>query len=92
MEGFTDFRWPPWLRRLVSRLLAMVPALIAIAVYGDHAASSLLIFSQVMLSLQLPFAVYPLVRITNSRRLMGPLVNRPLTRFIAWSLTVLLVV
>lgn len=92
MEGFTDFRWPPWLRRLVARLLAMVPAMIAVGLYGDEGASSLLIFSQVMLSLQLPFAVYPLVRLTNSRAMMGSFVNRPVTVYAAWSLTALLVV
>ncbi len=92
MEGFTDLRWPPWLRRLVARLLAMVPAMIAIGLYGDQGASSLLIFSQVMLSLQLPFAVYPLVRLTNSGAVMGQFVNRPVTMFVAWSLTALLVV
>lgn len=92
MEGFTDFRWPPWLRRVVARLLAMVPAMIAIGLYGDQGATSLLIFSQVMLSLQLPFAVYPLVRLTSSRKLMGTFANRPLTMAVAWSLTALLVV
>ncbi len=92
MEGFTDFRWPPWLRRLVARLLAMIPAMVAVGLYGDQGAGSLLIFSQVMLSLQLPFAVYPLVRLTNSRAMMGPFANRPVTVFLAWSLTALLVV
>ena len=92
MEGFTDFRWPPWLRRLAARLLAMVPAMVAVGLYGEQGAGSLLIFSQVMLSLQLPFAVYPLVRITGSRAVMGRFVNRPATAFVAWSLTVLLVV
>lgn len=92
MEGFTDFRWPPWLRRLVARLLAMIPAMIAVGLYGDQGAGSLLIFSQVMLSLQLPFAVYPLVRLTNSRALMGRFANRPVTVVVAWSLTALLVV
>ena len=92
MEGFTDLRWPPWIRRLVARLLAMVPAIVAVALYGDEGASSLLIFSQVMLSLQLPFAVYPLVRLTGSRALMGSFVNRPLTAFMAWAITALLIV
>jgi manganese transport protein len=92
MEGFTDFRWPPWLRRLAARLLAMVPAMIAIGLYGEQSATSLLIFSQVMLSLQLPFAVYPLVRLTNSRTLMGSFANRPLTMVVAWSLTAILIV
>lgn len=92
MEGFTDFRWPPWLRRLVARLLAMIPAMIAVGLHGDQGASALLIFSQVTLSLQLPFAVYPLVRLTNCRAMMGSFANRPVTVFVAWSLTALLVV
>ena len=90
MEGFTDLRWPPWLRRLVARLLAMVPAMIAIVLYGDDGATALLVFSQVVLSLQLPFAVYPLVRLTNSRTVMGPLVNRRSTALLAWIATVVL--
>ena len=66
--------------------------MIAIGLYGDQGVSSLLIFSQVMLSLQLPFAVYPLVRLTNSGAVMGRFVNRPGTIVVTWSLTGLLVV
>ena len=91
MEGFTDLRWTPWLRRLVSRLLAMVPALGAVALYGQQGASSLLILSQVVLSLQLPFAVYPLVRLTNDRAVMGAFANRLPVAVAAWLVTALLV-
>jgi manganese transport protein len=87
MEGFTDFRWPSWLRRLVARMLAMVPTLAVILLFGEEGAARLLILSQVVLSLQLPFAVYPLVRLTNSRRWMGEFVNRPATAALAWLLT-----
>ena len=87
MEGFTDLRWPSWLRRMVSRLVAMVPALAAILVYGEGGATQLLILSQVILSLQLPFAVYPLVRLTGSKKLMGSFVNRRTTNAVAWFLT-----
>ena len=91
MEGFTDLRLRPWLRRLVSRLAAMVPAMIAVAVYGDAAATSLLILSQVVLSLQLPFAVYPLVRLTGNAAWMGRLANRPITAAIAWTIMIALI-
>ena len=91
MEGFTDLRLAPWLRRLVSRLAAMVPAMAAVAVYGDAAATSLLILSQVVLSLQLPFAVYPLVRFTGNAAWMGRFANRPVTAAIAWTITIALV-
>jgi manganese transport protein len=69
----------------------MVPALAAIGFYGEGAATSLLVFSQVVLSLQLPFAVYPLVRFTNSRQWMGGLANGPLTAIAAWAVTAALI-
>ncbi len=75
MEGFLQFRLKPWVRRLATRLLAIVPALIAIIFYGEKSTGSLLIFSQVILSLQLSFAVIPLVVFTSNRRLMGEFVN-----------------
>jgi manganese transport protein len=91
MEGFTALRWPSWARRLLARLLAMVPAMVAVVMYGEEGATRLLVFSQVVLSLQLPFAVYPLVRLTNSKAWMGKYANKPLTAAVAWSLTALLV-
>jgi manganese transport protein len=91
MEGFTTLRWSPWARRLLARLLAMGPAMVAVVAYGDEGATRLLIFSQVILSLQLPFAVYPLMRMTNSTALMGKFVNKPATAVIAWALTALLI-
>ncbi len=75
MEGFLQLRLPPWLRRLATRLLAIIPALIAIVFFGEHSTSQLLIFSQVILSLQLSFAVIPLVIFTSDRNLMGEFVN-----------------
>ena len=75
MEGFLQFRLPPWLRRLSTRLLAIIPALVAIIFFGEASTGKLLIFSQVLLSLQLPFAVIPLIMFTNNRRLMGEFVN-----------------
>ena len=84
MEGFLDLRMPAWLRRIATRLLAIVPAAAVIAVYGEQAATDLLVFSQVVLSLQLPFAVVPLVRFTSDRKKMGEFVNRPVTVAGAW--------
>ena len=73
MEGFLDIRLPPWLRRLITRLVAIVPAAVVTILYGDEGTAKLLIFSQVILSLQLPFAVIPLVMFTASRKKLGPL-------------------
>jgi manganese transport protein len=74
MEGFLDLRIAPWLRRLVTRLIAIVPAVVVTIWAGGKATGQLLILSQVVLSLQLPFAVVPLVMFTASRRKMGPFV------------------
>ena len=65
MEGFINLRLRPWLRRLITRLIAIVPAIIVIALYGERGTGPLLILSQVVLSLQLPFAVFPLVMFTG---------------------------
>jgi len=74
MEGFLDLRIAPWLRRLVTRGIAIVPAVVVTILAGEKGTSQLLILSQVVLSLQLPFAVVPLVMFTSSRRKMGPFV------------------
>jgi len=74
MEGFLDIRLPPWLRRLTTRAIAIVPAAIVTIWYGEKGTAGLLILSQVILSLQLPFAVVPLVLFTADRAKMGPLV------------------
>lgn len=84
MEGFINIRLPAWLRRLVTRLLALIPALITIVWFGEESTGSLLVLSQVVLSLQLSFAVIPLVIFTSNPKLMGELVNpRWMTR-LAW--------
>jgi hypothetical protein len=72
MEGFVQMRIKPWIRRLVTRLIAIVPAVIVILIAGQEGTYKLLIFSQVVLSLQLPFAVVPLIKFTSSNRIMGP--------------------
>jgi manganese transport protein len=88
MEGFLNIRLPAWLRRLITRLIAIIPAVIVTALYGEHGAGSLLILSQVILSLQLSFAVVPLVYFTGQRKKMGEFVNSPLLAGGAWAVAV----
>jgi manganese transport protein len=92
MEGFLQFRFPSWLRRLVTRLLAIIPALITIMIFGEGSTSSLIVLSQVILSFQLPFAVIPLVMFTSDRRLMGEFVNPLWLKSLAWGVAVVIVV
>ncbi len=90
MEGFVQWRLRPWLRRLVTRGLAVVPAAVAAAVGGESATGKLLIFSQVVLSLQLSFAVIPLVVFTNDRRQMGRFANGLLVKVTAWAVALVI--
>ena len=83
-EGFLDLKMPLWVRRLVTRSLAIVPAAVVVALTGNRGATGLLVLSQVVLSLQLPFAVVPLVRFTGDRGLMGPLASPRWLRILAW--------
>jgi manganese transport protein len=90
MEGFLQVKVKPWVRRLVTRLLTMIPVIIAVALGTDPLF--LLVLSQVVLSLQLPFAVVPLLRFTSSEKLMGGgFVNRRLTRIVGWVITAVIV-
>jgi manganese transport protein len=75
MEGFLDLRIRPWLRRLITRSIAIVPAALTAIFFGERGTAKLLILSQVILSVQLSFAVFPLVRFTSDRTKMGPFVN-----------------
>ncbi len=84
MEGFLNLRIRPWLRRLITRGIAIVPAVIVTAIYGESGTARLLIISQVVLSLQLAFAVIPLVLFTGDRRKMGEFVNPPWIKILAW--------
>ena len=84
MEGFLNFRIAPWLRRLLTRLLAIIPAIITVALYGEHGTARLLIFSQVVLSLQLSFAVFPLVQFTSDRKKMGEFANPRWLKLLSW--------
>jgi manganese transport protein len=90
MEGFINLRLRPWLRRLITRLIAIVPAVIVIAMYGDRGAGPLIILSQVILSLQLPFAVFPLVMFTSDPHKMGPFVNPGWVKVLAWTVAVII--
>ena len=84
MEGFLNIRLKPWLRRLITRVLAIVPAVLVIGIAGENKVTSLLILSQVILSFQLPFAVIPLVQFTGDRRKMGEFANSRFTSAVAW--------
>jgi len=84
MEGFLNFRIRPWLRRLITRLIAIVPAVGVIGYYGEQRTTDLLVASQVVLSMQLGFAVWPLLRFTGERAKMGVFVNPPVVRTLGW--------
>jgi manganese transport protein len=90
MEGFINIRLRPWLRRLITRLIAIVPAIIVIVIYGEAGTGPLLILSQVVLSLQLPFAVFPLVMFTGEKAKMGPFANPGWVKALAWSVAVVI--
>ena len=91
MEGFLHIRLRPWLRRLITRAVAIVPAIIVIAVQGEQGSYKLLILSQVILSIQLPFAVVPLVQFTCSRKRMGEFVNPLWVKVLAWTVAALII-
>jgi manganese transport protein len=85
MEGFLNIRLRPWLRRLITRAIAIVPAAIVAIFYGERGTAQLLILSQVILSLQLSFAVFPLVAFTSDRAKMGAFVNATWLKAVAWT-------
>ncbi|MEZ2417777.1 Nramp family divalent metal transporter [Luteibacter sp. RCC_6_2] len=90
MDGFLQLKIPCWQRRLVTRGLAIVPAFIGVVTMGDRAIGALLVASQVVLSIQLPFAMYPLIRLTDDRALMGGFVNTRLVSCMAWFLFIVI--
>jgi manganese transport protein len=87
MEGFLNIRLRPWMRRLITRLAAIVPAVIVAAMFGEKGVGSLLILSQVILSMQLSFAVVPLVMFTSDAKKMGAFVNPLWLKILSWSIT-----
>ncbi len=90
MEGYLSLRINPWVRRLITRLLAIIPALIVIIIYGDKQVDDLLILSQVILSLQLGFAIIPLIHFVSDKTKMGSFAIKPLTKFLAWLIAAVL--
>jgi manganese transport protein len=92
MEGFLNIRLRPWLRRLITRFLAIVPAIIVTAFWGERGTANLLIFSQVILSMQLSFAVFPLVLFTSDKLKMGEFANAPWLKYLSWFTAVLIAV
>ncbi len=91
MEGYLHLRLAPWLRRLVTRLIALVPAVVVISLVGDHATQRLLILSQVILSMQLSFAVIPLIHFTSNRKNMGSFATPWWGQLLAWSAAAVIV-
>ncbi|HJZ77135.1 MAG TPA: Nramp family divalent metal transporter [Vicinamibacterales bacterium] len=90
MEGFINLRLRPWLRRLITRLIAIVPAVIVVSLYGERGTGQLLILSQVILSLQLSFAVFPLVMFTSDRHKMGSFVSPWWVQALAWPVAIVI--
>lgn len=92
MEGFLNIRLPAWLRRLITRLIAIIPAVIVTAIAGEDGTMDLLILSQVILSFQLSFAVIPLVKFTSDKKKMGEFVNPLWIKILAWTVAVFIAV
>ena len=92
MEGFLNIRLRPWVRRMLTRLIAIVPAVIVASMYGEKGTGSLLIFSQVVLSLQLGFAVVPLVVFTSDKNKMGNFVNSTWIQVLSWIVAAVIIV
>ena len=90
MEGFLNLHLAPWLRRLITRMLAIIPAVITVALYGASGTARLLILSQVVLSLQLSFAVFPLVQFTSDRTKMGQYVNPFWLKVLSWVVAIVI--
>ncbi len=90
MEGFVHIKVAPWLRRLITRSIAIAPTVVVVALWGERGTEKLLLWSQVILSLQLSFAVVPLVIFTGSRKRMGEFVNAPWIRSLSWAAAVLI--
>ncbi len=92
MEGFLNIRLKPWLRRLITRLIAVIPALVVAILYGEEGTTELLVLSQVILSMQLSFAVVPLVMFTSDKAKMGEFVNKPFLKICVWIISCIIIV
>ncbi len=91
MEGFLEWRVPVWLRRVATRMLAIIPAVVVAILYGQSGTAKLLVASQVVLSLQLPFAIVPLIQFTGNAKLMGRFVTAPWLKAIAWLVAAIII-
>jgi manganese transport protein len=91
MEGYLNLRIAPWLRRIITRLIAIIPALIVILIYGESETGAMLIFSQVVLSLQLGFAVIPLIHFNSDKEKMGVFVIKPWVKITAWAIAAIII-
>ena len=91
MEGFLNIRLKPWVRRLITRLIAVIPAFIISIIYGEKGTAELLVFSQVILSMQLSFAVVPLVMFTNSKAKMGEFANKIWLKVLAFIVSAIII-
>ena len=91
MEGYLSLRINPWIRRLITRLLAIIPALIVILIYGEERVDALLVLSQVILSLQLGFAIIPLIHFVSDKKTMGKFAIKPLVKIAAWLIAAVLI-
>jgi manganese transport protein len=92
MEGFLNIRITPWLRRLITRLIAIVPALLVIGLFGENKTTELLVVSQVVLSMQLGFAVWPLMRFTSEKAKMGEFANTLWIKIMGWTVAGIIIV
>ncbi|MCX6951358.1 MAG: divalent metal cation transporter, partial [Verrucomicrobia bacterium] len=91
MEGFLNIRLRPWLRRLITRAIAIVPAVVVIGLFGEDKSTELLVASQVCLSMQLGFACWPLMRFTGDRAKMGEFVNPWWIKLLGWTITLVII-
>ncbi|MBX2898765.1 MAG: Nramp family divalent metal transporter [Cyclobacteriaceae bacterium] len=91
MEGYLNLRIAPWLRRLITRLIAIIPAYVVILIYGEGRTGELLVFSQVVLSLQLGFAIIPLIHFTSDKEKMGVFAIKPIVKVAAWVIALIIV-
>ncbi|HWT99625.1 MAG TPA: Nramp family divalent metal transporter [Terriglobales bacterium] len=92
MDGFLQIKIPCYQRRLITRALALIPAFIGVVWFGEGSVGRLLVLTQVVLTLQLPFALYPLIRFTGSRKMMGPFASGPILNLAAWLIFLVIVV
>ena len=92
MEGFVNLRLRPWLRRLITRLIAIVPAVCVIGFFGESKTTQLLVASQVVLSMQLGFAVWPLLRFTGEKAKMGVFVNPLWIKILGWTVALIIII